>query len=76
MFWRKRNEHADLNLGCQVDGCGFACHDYKVLHKHAHKMHAGLKMECKVVGCDYVCTDYMTLERHTSWAHPVAGVSV
>jgi hypothetical protein len=74
MFWRKKNGDADLNLGCQVDGCDFACHDYRVLQRHAGKKHAGLRLECKAVGCDYVCSDYLTLERHTSWAHPAALV--
>ena len=74
MFWTKKNGNADLNLRCQVDGCDFACQDYKALHRHAHKMHPGLKLQCNAIGCDYVCTDYMTLDRHAAWAHPAALV--
>jgi hypothetical protein len=74
MFWKKRNGHAHLDLGCQVGGCDFACHDYRTLQRHAGKMHAGLDLECKAIDCDYVCTDYMTLEKHTSWAHPAVPV--
>lgn len=76
MFWRKVNGQAHLNLECQVSGCDFTCHDYKVLQRHAGKMHAGLGLECKVIGCDYICTDYQTLERHTAWAHPAPRVLV
>ena len=71
MFWKKSSGHADLDLACQVDGCDFACHDYRDLQRHAGKTHAGLQLQCKTAGCDYVCGDYQTLDRHSDWAHPV-----